>query len=153
LSDFSRNQCQEIRIISTLRKAYIASTRDGQLADLPADIFEMFQSGSPRCVTVAVPPAALGPSKWTKTMKKALAIAAVAVGLSATSLSAQAQGYTVNGRAASPAEVQRLASYGAQPGQWLVDGYGISATGQRPQSTDGASDRKCWYVLDVLLCE
>jgi hypothetical protein len=87
-------------------------------------------------------------------MKKALAIAAVTMGLGIASTSAQAQGYTVNGHAASAAEVQRLVSYGAQPGQWLVDGYGIASTGQRAQSTTaGASDRKCWYVLDVLLCD
>jgi hypothetical protein len=86
-------------------------------------------------------------------MKKALAIAAVVMGLGIASLSAQAQGYIVNGRAASPAEVQSLVSYGAQPGQWLVDGYGISSTGQRAQSTAHSNDRKCWYVLDVLLCE
>jgi hypothetical protein len=86
-------------------------------------------------------------------MKNALAIAVVVMGLSIVSVSAQAQGYTVNGRTASPAEVQRLVSYGAQPGQWLVDGYGISSTGQRAQSTAPTNDRKCWYVLDVLLCE
>jgi len=62
----------------------------------------------------------------------------------------------VNGRNASKAEVQLLVSHGAQPGKWLVDGYGISADDSGPkmqQSTTSNSGRKCWYVLDVLLCE
>jgi hypothetical protein len=48
-------------------------------------------------------------------------------------------------------------SHGAQPGKWLVvDGYGISAADSRPekqQLTAAHGSRKCWYVLDVLLCE
>jgi hypothetical protein len=61
----------------------------------------------------------------------------------------------VNGHNASKAEVQLLVSHGAQPGKWLVDGYGISVddSGSRKQPTTGNSRRKCWYVLDVLLCE
>ena len=89
-------------------------------------------------------------------MKKALAIAAVTVGLGFASLPAHAQGYVVNGRDASRAEVQLLVSHGAQPGKWLVDGYGISAADGRlkmQQPTAGDGGRKCWYVLDVLLCE
>jgi hypothetical protein len=89
-------------------------------------------------------------------MKKALTIAAVTVGLGVASLPANAQGYVVNGRNASKAEVQLLVSHGAQPGKWLVDGYGISAADSGPkmrQPTAGNSGRKCWYVLDVLLCE
>jgi len=52
---------------------------------------------------------------------------------------------------------------GAAPGvtrcpasKWLVDGYGISAADSGPkmqQPTAGNGGRKCWYVLDVLLCE
>ena len=89
------------------------------------------------------------------TMKKVLAIAAVTVGLSVASIPANAQGYVVNGHNASKAEVQLLVSHGAQPGKWLVDGYGISAddSGPRKQPTAGNSGRKCWYVLDVQLCE
>ena len=89
-------------------------------------------------------------------MKKVLAIAAVTVGLGVASLPANAQGYVVNGRNASKAEVQLLVSHGAQPGKWLVDGYGISAADSMPktqQPTAGNGGRKCWYVLDVLLCE
>ena len=89
-------------------------------------------------------------------MKTVLAIAAVTVGLGFTSIPANAQGYVVNGRNASQAEVQLLVSHGAQPGRWLVDGYGISAADSVPkmqQPTAGNSGRKCWYVLDVQLCE
>ena len=89
-------------------------------------------------------------------MKKVLAIAAVTVGLGFASLPANAQGYVVNGRNASKAEVQLLVSHGAQPGKWLVDGYGISAADsghQMAQPAVASSGRKCWYVLDVLLCE
>jgi len=38
----------------------------------------------------------------------------------------------------------------------LVDGYGISAadTGHKMQQPAAASSsRKCWYVLDVQLCD
>lgn len=88
-------------------------------------------------------------------MKKMLAIAAVVAGLSATAPLAHAQSYIINERVASPAEVQRLVSYGAQPGHWRVDGYGISSTESRQngQSNASNSDPKCWYVLDVQLCE
>jgi hypothetical protein len=45
----------------------------------------------------------------------------------------------------------------AWPGKWLVDGYGISAaadTGHKMQQPAAAgSGRKCWYVLDVQLCD
>jgi hypothetical protein len=89
-------------------------------------------------------------------MKKVLAIAAVTIGLGLANLPANAQDYVVNGRKASKAEVQLLVSHGARPGKWLVDGYGISAADSGPtipQPTVGNSGRKCWYVLDVLLCE
>ena len=89
-------------------------------------------------------------------MKKLLAIAAVTVGLGVASIPANAQGYVVHGHSASKAEVQLLVSHGAQPGKWLVDGYGISAADsgpKMPQPTAGNGARMCWYVLDVLLCE
>ena len=98
----------------------------------------------------------LGLSELEKTVKKAPAIAALVVGFSIACSSAFAQGYVVNGRNASKSEVQLLVSHGAQPGKWLVDGYGISAAdsgAKMPQPTAGNSGRKCWYVLDVLLCE
>ena len=86
-------------------------------------------------------------------MKKFLAIAAVTVGLSAAATTvANAQGYLVNGHPASKAEAQFLASYSAPAGQWQSDGYGISrvADEQPVAKTAGA---KCWYVLDVQLCD
>ena len=70
-------------------------------------------------------------------MKKMLTIAAVAAGLGITSPLAHAQNYVVNGHAASPAEAQLLASYGAQPGQWVIDGWGIS-----PAASDQPADGK-----------
>ena len=89
-------------------------------------------------------------------MKSLIAVVATAIGISMASLPAYAQGYVVNGRNASQAEVQLLVSHGAQPGKWLVDGYGISAAdsgSKKQQPTASNSGGKCWYVLDVLLCE
>jgi len=89
-------------------------------------------------------------------MRSLIAAAATAVGVSMASLPANAQGYVVNGRNASQAEVQLLVSHGAQPGKWLVDGYGISVAdsgAKKQQPTAGNGTRKCWYVLDVLLCD
>jgi hypothetical protein len=95
-------------------------------------------------------------SEWRMTMREALAIAAVMVGLGCATFPAHAQGYTINGRGASQAEAQLLASHGAQPGKWLVDGYGIltAEAGDKIQrSTTSNKGSKCWYVLDVLLCD
>jgi hypothetical protein len=89
-------------------------------------------------------------------MKSLIAVIAAAIGISMASPPAHAQGYVVNGRSASQAEVQLLVSHGAQPGKWLVDGYGISAADTAPKKQQPAAangGRKCWYVLDVLLCE
>jgi hypothetical protein len=89
-------------------------------------------------------------------MRSLIAVAATAIGIGMASIPANAQGYVVNGRNASRAEVQLLVSHGAQPGKWLVDGYGISAadSGRKiQQPTAGNGGRKCWYVLDVLLCD
>lgn len=64
---------------------------------------------------------------------------------------AYAQDYVVNGHSASKAEAQFLASYSAPAGQWQIDGYGISRVAdEHPAPPAG---RKCWYVLDVLLCD
>jgi hypothetical protein len=63
-------------------------------------------------------------------------------------------GYVVNGHAASPAETQVLVSYGVQPGQWVVNGYGISPARDEhviPMTT--GSHQNSRYVLDVLLCD
>jgi hypothetical protein len=62
--------------------------------------------------------------------------------------------YVVNGHAASPAEMQLLASYGVQPGQWVIDGYGISPAVQKASAPAASgSAQNCRYVLDVMLCD
>ena len=73
-------------------------------------------------------------------MGKFLALAAVTVALNVFAPLAHAQDYVVNGHAASKAEAHFLASYSAQPGNWAPP---IAQT----------SGRKCWYVLDVQLCD
>ena len=64
--------------------------------------------------------------------------------------------YIVNGHAASPAEAQHLVASGVQQGAWVVNGYGIAPAERTsftaPASTE-PSGQKCYYVLDVLLCD
>jgi len=50
--------------------------------------------------------------------------------------------------------VQLLVSNGAQPGAWVVNGYGIApaSTSVSQTATDNTGG-KCWYVLDVKLCD
>ena len=86
-------------------------------------------------------------------MGKFLALAAVTVALNV--FAPHAQDYVVNGHAASKAEAHFLASYSAQPGNWQVDGYGISRVADEHPAPPIAqtSGRKCWYVLDVQLCD
>jgi len=86
-------------------------------------------------------------------MTKILLATAITIGLGLFSGPTFAKSYVVNGHAASAAEVQLLVSHGAQPGAWVVDGYGISpadggAIGPAVESTG----KTCWYVLDVELC-
>src|SRR5271165_6798154 len=115
--------------------------------------FRAFPLARHHLTQVSNPP--LGPQRMERKMKQAWAIAAVAMGLGFASPATHAQGYVVNGRAATPAEVHLLVSSGAQPGQWVVDGLGISSaeTRNNTQTTSRNGDRKCWYVLDVQLCE
>ncbi len=86
-------------------------------------------------------------------MKKTLITSIIALGLGLFCSPAFAGGYTVNGHAATPAEMQLLSSYGAQPGNWVVDGYGISPAVQKAAAHIDTKDGKCYYVLDVLLCD
>ena len=87
-------------------------------------------------------------------MKKTLIATAVALGLGLLSSPSFAGSYVVNGHAASPAEMQLLASYGVQSGNWVVDGYGISPAVQKASAqTTGSNTQSCRYVLDVLLCD
>jgi hypothetical protein len=89
-------------------------------------------------------------------MKQTLITTALALALGFLSSPSFAGSYTVNGRAASPVEAQHLVATGAQPGAWVVNGYGIAPAAERavtaPSSTE-ASGKKCYYVLDVLLCD
>ena len=64
-----------------------------------------------------------------------------------------AEGYTVNGHAGSPAELQLLVSYGPAPGRWMSMALALTRR-QWAQQTNASGNRgrKC-RVLDVLLCE
>ena len=88
-------------------------------------------------------------------MKKTLITGAVAVGLSFFSVPTFAKSYVVNGHAASDAEVQHLVSHGFQPGAWVVDGFAITAAdaGSSIRPAVESNAKKCWYVLDVQLCD
>ncbi len=89
-------------------------------------------------------------------MTKTLITTALALGLGLLSTPSFAGSYIVNGRTASPAEAQHLVANGVQPGAWVVNGYGIApaehASFTAPASTE-PSGQKCYYVLDVLLCD
>jgi hypothetical protein len=84
----------------------------------------------------------------------ALAIAAAALNLFAPAVG-HAQAYIVNGHSASKAEAQFLASYSAPAGHWQVDGYGFSRVADEHPAPPviKTAGRKCWYVLDVQLCD
>ena len=88
-------------------------------------------------------------------MKKTLITGAVAVVLGLLSAPSFASGYVVNGHAASPAEAQLLVSYGAQPGNWTVNGWGVSPAVEKAnvRATESTNGKNCRYVLDVLLCD
>jgi hypothetical protein len=90
-------------------------------------------------------------------MTKTLITTALALGLGLLSTPSFAGSYVVNGRAASPAEAQHLVANGVQPGAWVVNGYGIAPAAERATLTAPAanepSGKKCYYVLDVLLCD
>ena len=86
-------------------------------------------------------------------MKNILIMSAViTLGLS-FAVPADAQNYVVNGHAASKAEAQLLTSYRAQPGHWSVDGFGIAKVADEHPVAAELSRPKCYYVLDVLLCD
>jgi hypothetical protein len=89
-----------------------------------------------------------------RTMKStflALAIATAALNVFAPAVG-YAQDYVVNGHSASKAEAQFLASYSAPAGQWQFDGYGISRVADEHPAPP-ITGPKCWYVLDVQLCD
>jgi hypothetical protein len=88
-------------------------------------------------------------------MKKTLFTAALAAGLGFCSVPTFAQGYVVNGHAASAAEAQFLVSHGFEPGAWTINGWGIgpadTESSVQPAAASGA--KKCRYVLNALLCD
>jgi hypothetical protein len=88
-------------------------------------------------------------------MKQILITIALTMGLGLLSTPSLA-GYVVNGHAASPAEAQLLFANGVQQGAWVVNGYGI-APAERASFTSAsgteATGKKCYHVLDVLLCD
>jgi hypothetical protein len=91
-------------------------------------------------------------------MKQTLITTALALGLGFLSTAPSfAASYIVNGRTASPAEAQHLVASGVQPGAWVVNGYGIAPAAERAAFTAPAATeprgQKCYYVLDVLLCD
>jgi len=90
-------------------------------------------------------------------MTKTLITTVLALGLGLLSTPSFAASYIVNGRTASPAEAQHLVANGVQPGAWVVNGYGIAPAAERAAFTASASTepsgQKCYYVLDVLLCD
>ena len=91
-------------------------------------------------------------------MKKTLTAIALILGVGLFSApSFAATGYVVNGRAASPAEAQALADNGVHQGNWVVNGYGIApadhASFETRTAETASSGEKCYYVLDVLLCD
>jgi hypothetical protein len=66
----------------------------------------------------------------------------------------RAQDYVVNGHAATKTEAQLLTSYSAPAGEWRVDGYGIARVAdEHPAAVAQPAGQKCWYVLDVKLCD
>ena len=88
-------------------------------------------------------------------MTKTLITIALGLGLGLLSTPSFAGSYIVNGRAASPAEAQHLVASGVQPGAWVVNGYGIAPAAERAAFTAPTepSGEKCYYVLDVRLCD
>jgi hypothetical protein len=97
----------------------------------------------------------MGEPAMTKTL--ITTVLALGLGLLSTTSFAAAGSYIVNGRTASPAEAQHLVANGVQPGAWVVNGYGIAPAAERAAFTAPAATeprgQKCYYVLDVLLCD
>jgi hypothetical protein len=88
-------------------------------------------------------------------MKQTLITTALALGLGFLSTPSFASGYVVNGHAASPAEAQQLVASGVQQGAWVVNGFGIAPAEHASFNAPATepSGQKCYYVLDVQLCD
>ena len=88
-------------------------------------------------------------------MKNLFAIAMITGALGLSSLPAEAQTYIVNGRDASQAQAQYLASHGFQPGHWSMDGFGITLVSATPdtKAVVRTGGRSCRSVFYVRLCD
>ena len=86
-------------------------------------------------------------------MRKTLVTTVVALGVALIGTAALAGDNLVNGHAASPEEAQPLVSHGVQRGQWVFDGHDVSSAARRADGRTTSDAVKCWYVLDVLLCD
>ena len=87
-------------------------------------------------------------------MRTTLVTAILAAGLGFSSVPSFANGYVVNGHAASAAEEQFLIAHGFEPGAWVVDGYGVGPANTRANLQPAANIdvKKCRYVLNAKLC-
>jgi hypothetical protein len=95
-------------------------------------------------------------TRTKQAMTKTLITTILALGLGFLSTPSFASGYTVNGHAASPAEAQHLVASGVQQGAWVVNGFGIAPAEHASLTSAPATEpsgNKCYYVLDVLLCD
>jgi hypothetical protein len=109
----------------------------------------------PFSVALAMPTGARGTERTNEEhIFLAVAVATAALNIFAPAV-CHAQNYIVNGHKASKAEAPFLASYSAPAGHWQVDGYGISRVADEHQAPPVVKTpgRKCWYVLDVQLCD
>ena len=105
-------------------------------------------------VASAMPIGARGTERTMSRKFLALTITMAALNVFAPAIG-HAEDYFVNGHAASKAEAQFLVSYGVQKGDYVVDGFGIASaeSGHSRPATVASGGQKCWYVLDVQLCE
>lgn len=89
-------------------------------------------------------------------MRQVLVIAAAAVALALLG-SATCGGCAIGkDHAVSPEAIRLLASHGAQPDQWIVDGPGISLTDSasiNAATSSASSNHGCWFDLDLQHCE
>jgi hypothetical protein len=82
-----------------------------------------------------------------QTVRKNLVATVVAFVIGFAGVPCFADGHAVNGYAASPAELQAVSAVGMRP---TSPADHASAT-TSPEAPPGG--RKCYYVLDVLLCD
>lgn len=84
-------------------------------------------------------------------MKKALIISTLVIGLG-LNVPAFANGYIVNGHAASEVEAHYLAAHGFEPGAWVVDGWGIGPDVATTNVLTASDTKQCRSSANVLPC-